>query len=159
MHDNIQEQVLVLQNDRIHMLSVKNHCFWSRTWSWARKQVVVVENGWKWVFVVGCLEIGYTQKQVVVVIVFVVVVVVTLSLMMLNMWPMGLKKPTPVPVKTPTLGCGWGFPWVRVGVALENPRVAHDNPYWSSYRYHWICQGWLIGKLTYEMGNGSLKGV
>ena len=42
---------------------------------------------------------------------------------------MGLKKPTPIPAKTPTLGCGCGFVRVRVWVALENPRVAHDNPY------------------------------
>ena len=100
MHDNTQEQVLVLQNDDL----------------------------WLGLAVVGCLEIGYTQKQVVAVIVFVIMVVVTLSLMMLNMWPMGLKKPAPIPTRTPTLGCEWGFPWVRVQVALENPRVACDNP-------------------------------
>ena len=47
----------------------------------------MVENGrlWLGLAVVGCLEIGYTQKRVVAVIVFVVVVVVTLSLIMLNM--------------------------------------------------------------------------
>ena len=36
--------------------------------------------------------------------------------------------PTPIPAKTHTHGCGCGFPWVQVWVALENPKVAHDNP-------------------------------
>ena len=40
----------------------------------------------------------------------------------------GFEKAHPVPTKTPTLGCGWGFLRVQVQVALENPRVACDNP-------------------------------
>ena len=39
-------------------------------------------------------------------------------------------------MKTPTHGCGCGFPHVWVQVALENPRVAHDNPYRSLYIYY-----------------------
>ena len=42
---------------------------------------------------------------------------------------MGFTKPAPVPGKTCAHGCGYGFPWVRVRIALENPRVAHDIPY------------------------------
>ena len=44
--------------------------------------------------------------------------------------PMGLctyGKPLPWPIKTPTLGGRYRFAGVRVQVALENPRVSHDN--------------------------------
>jgi len=43
--------------------------------------------------------------------------------------PPGFMKPLPWPAETPTLGSGYGFAWVRVWVALENPRVTHDNHY------------------------------
>ena len=39
--------------------------------------------------------------------------------------PGNLTKP--LPAKTPTLVGRCGFAWVRVQVALENPRVTRDN--------------------------------
>ena len=43
----------------------------------------------------------------------------------------GYIKPAHIPGKTRTCGCRYGFPWVRVQVALENPRVARGIPYIS----------------------------
>ena len=39
--------------------------------------------------------------------------------------PPNLSKPLTWPAETPTLGSGYGFAWVWV--ALEYPRVTHDN--------------------------------
>ena len=40
-------------------------------------------------------------------------------------------KPLPQPVETRTCRCRYGFAWVRVQVALGNPRVTRDNLYGS----------------------------
>ena len=45
------------------------------------------------------------------------------------MLPVGFMKTHTHTPKTHTHGCGHGFPQVQVQVALENPRVACDNPY------------------------------
>ena len=43
-------------------------------------------------------------------------------------YPRVFLKPIPQPVETPTCEHRYGFPGVRVQVALEYPRVTHANP-------------------------------
>jgi len=45
--------------------------------------------------------------------------------------PWVFAKPLPAPIETRTPGHRQGFSWVRVRVALENPRVARAIPYES----------------------------
>ena len=72
---------------------------------------------------------------------------------------MGLKKPAPIPAKTPTLSCGWGFPRVQVRVALENPRVACDNPYVPCYCYPARSLLLCYVALVWDSGYGRPMGL
>ena len=55
-------------------------------------------------------------------------------------YPLNLGEPLPWPIGTLTLAGGYRFAWVRVRVALENPRVTHNNHYSLKSLMAWL---WL----------------